>query len=151
MFDLMLAGVVALSVASPAPAVQVLPSISVSAPCAQLTLQVASTQAERERGLMSVTKLRPHTGMLFSFDTDEAVTFWMKDTLVSLDMIFIGPDGTVRNVAARVPVVPRDLPDDKIPRRSGTAKYVIELAAGEAEKDGIVAGVTLSGVTNSPH
>ncbi len=144
----MLAAVV-LSFATPA--AQSLPHVAVTAPKAKLTLQVASTENERELGLMSVTKLPLHTGMLFVFASDSPVEFWMKDTLVPLDMVFVAPDGTVRSVAARVPVVPLDTPDDTIPRRAGTAKYVIELPSGEAEKDGIVAGVKLCGVTKTPH
>jgi uncharacterized membrane protein (UPF0127 family) len=55
----------------------------------------------------------------------------------------------VRSIAANVPVVSEDTPDDKIPTRSGTGKFVIELPAGEAQKDGIVPGIQLSGL--SPH
>jgi uncharacterized membrane protein/uncharacterized membrane protein (UPF0127 family) len=128
--------------ATPAP--QELPTITVHAPKASLTLQVATTEDERETGLMSVTRLPAHTGMVFVFDQDAPVMFWMKDTLVPLDMVFIAADGTVRSVAANVPVVPEDTPDDKIPTRPGTAKYVVELPAGEAQKDGIVTGLRLS-------
>jgi uncharacterized protein len=128
--------------ATPAP--QHLPTITVHAPKATLTLQVATTEDQRETGLMSVTDLPKHTGMVFVFDQDAPVTFWMKDTLVPLDMIFVSTDGTVRSIAANVPVVPEDTPDNKIPTRPGTGKYVIELPAGEAEKDGIVTGVRLS-------
>lgn len=131
----------ALSLASPAP--QHLSTVAVYAPKATLTLQVANTEDERELGLMSVTVLAPHTGMIFVFDADSKVEFWMKDTRVPLDMIFVAPDGRVRDVAASVPVVAPDTPDEQIPRRSGTAKYVIELAAGEAGVDGIVRGSRL--------
>jgi len=133
---------VLLAVATPAP--QHLPTILVQAPAATLTLQIARTELERETGLMSVNALPAHTGMVFVFDRDAPVEFWMKDTLVPLDMIFVAPDGTVRSVAADVPVVPEDTPDDAIPRRGGTAKYVIELPAGEARFDGIVTGTRLS-------
>ena len=119
----------------------------VRAPKATLTLQIAKTDPEREFGLMNVTKLYPHTGMIFVFDQDGPVEFWMKDTLIPLDMVFVGPDGTVRTVFTNVPVVPATTADDKIPRRSGEAKYVIELPAGEATKDGIIPGVLLSDVT----
>ena len=135
------------ALATPAP--QKLPTIAVQAPKATLTLQVANTEDERERGLMSVTKLPLHAGMLFVFDEDQPVEFWMKDTLLPLDMIFVGTDGTVRSVAASVPVVPLDTPDQKIPRRQGTAKYVLELAAGEAAKDGIRNGIKLH-ITTRP-
>ncbi|HTV91142.1 MAG TPA: DUF192 domain-containing protein [Verrucomicrobiae bacterium] len=130
-------------IAQATPAPQHLPTIVVNAPKATLLLQVAKTEDQRETGLMSVTRLPEHTGMVFVFDADAPVEFWMKDTLVPLDMVFVAADGTVRSVAANVPVVPETAPDDTIPRRSGTAKYVIELPAGEAVKDGIVKGVTL--------
>ncbi len=115
----------------------------VDAPRAQLRLETATTELERERGLMSRSALAPHTGMLFVFDSDGPVSFWMKDTLVSLDMVFVSSDGTVRRVFARVPTVALDTPDNDIPLESGRARYVIELGAGEAARDGIVPGVRL--------
>lgn len=136
-----------LAVASPLPstppAPQHLSTIIVQAPRAELTLQVAKTEDQRERGLMSVTKVWPHTGMVFVFAKDANVEFWMKNTLVPLDMVFVGPGGEVRSVAANVQATTPDTPDDKIPRRNGNAKYVLELPAGEAEKDGITGGVHL--------
>ena len=101
------------------------------------------TEAQRERGLMDRTTVPPHTGMIFVFDGDEPVEFWMKDTLVSLDMVFVAADGSVRRVYADVPVLRTDVDDDAIPREGATAKYVIELHAGDAAKDGIAAGVRL--------
>ncbi len=139
----MIALLLAILIAQATPAPQHLPTIVVNAPKAMLVLQVAKTEDQRETGLMSVTNLPAHTGMVFVFDADAPVEFWMKDTLVPLDMVFVAADGTVRSVAANVPVVPETAPDDSIPRRAGTAKYVIELPAGEATKDGIVKGVTL--------
>ena len=136
-----------LAVASPLPTAlptpQRLSTITVQAPRATLALQVAKTDDQRERGLMSVTKMAPHTGMVFVFAKDAGVEFWMKNTLVPLDMVFVGPDGIVRSVAANVPSTKPDTPDEKIPRRYGNAQYVIELPGGEAEKDGITGGVHL--------
>lgn len=137
----------ALLLAAVLPAQQHLPTIVAHAPNATLTLQVAKTASERELGLMSVTKLRAHTGMVFVFDEDAPIEFWMKDTLIPLDMVFVAADGTVRSVAVNVPVVPTDTADDKIPRRDGSAKFVIELAADEAKVDGIVPGTKLSDLT----
>lgn len=136
-----------LAAATMLPSAQHLATVSVHAPKATLTLQVARTDDQRERGLMSVTKLPRHAGMIFVFPQDAMIEFWMKDTLVSLDMVFVAADGKVRSVAAKVPVVPTDTPDEKIPRRSDMAKYVIELPAGEAALDGIVPGSHLSDVT----
>jgi len=120
-----------------------LPTVVVHAPKAQLALEVARTDAQRERGLMDRTSVAPHTGMIFVFDRDQPVDFWMKNTLVPLDMIFVAAGGTVRRVFADVPVVAPSLPDAQIPRESAQAKYVIELAAGEAARDGIAAGTKL--------
>lgn len=133
--------ILAAALATPAP--QHLPTVAVKAPTATLHLQVARTDTQRELGLMSVTHLEAHTGMLFVFDEDSTVEFWMKDTLIPLDMVFVGRGGQVNDVAFNVPTVPLDTPDDAIPRRSGRGKYVIELPAGEAERDGIVAGAHL--------
>jgi uncharacterized membrane protein (UPF0127 family) len=116
----------------------------VQAPQARLFLETAVTTAQQERGLMSRTKLAPHTGMIFVFNDDSQRSFWMKDTLISLDMIFVASDGTVRAIFTSVPLVPRGMPDDKIPVETAKARYVIELAAGEAARDGIVPGVHLA-------
>jgi uncharacterized protein len=120
-----------------------LPTVVVHAPRATLTLEVARTETQREQGLMNRTTVAPRTGMIFIFDRDDSVEFWMKDTLVPLDMIFVGADGTVRRVFANVPVVSPTLADDAIPREGAKAKYVIELHAGEAAPDGIASGVKL--------
>lgn len=122
--------------------------VTVHAPKATLHLEVARNEVQRERGLMDRRTLPAHTGMVFVFDEDMPVEFWMKDTLVPLDMVFVAANGTVRSVARDVPVVAADTPDGRIPRRSGNAKYVIELPANEAQKDGIFTGCHLDGVTS---
>ncbi len=120
-----------------------LPMTLVEAPGAQLRLETASTPAERARGLMSRTFIPPHTGMIFVFDADAPISFWMKDTLVPLDMVFVASDGVVRKIFADVPVLSPNVPDADIPLESASARYVIELPAGEAARDGIVPGVRL--------
>lgn len=120
-----------------------LPAVIVHAPHADLTLEVARTESQREYGLMNRATIPSHTGMIFVFGSDEPVAFWMKDTLVPLDMIFVAADGTVRRIYANVAVVKPSLPDADIPREPGTAKYVIELRSGEAAADGIVTGMKL--------
>lgn len=146
-FDALLLALSLTPAALPAP--QSLPVTVVHAPKAALHLQVARTGPQRERGLMSVRHLAPHTGMLFVFDTDAPVAFWMKDTLISLDMVFVSRDGTVRKVFARVPVVRLRLRDDAIPLEQGRAKYVIELPAGEAAADGLRAGAHVTGLAQA--
>jgi uncharacterized protein len=120
-----------------------LATIVVPAPKANLTLEVARTDAQREHGLMDRTSIAPHAGMIFVFPTDSKLTFWMKDTLIPLDMIFIGADGTIRKIYHNVPVLPPHTPDAKIPLEGASGQYVIELAAGDSEVEGLAEGVKL--------
>jgi hypothetical protein len=107
----------------------------------QLWLEMANTPERRERGLMDRTALAPHTGMLFSFPQEGHVDFWMKNTLIPLDMVFINDGYIVTQVHANVPVAPPGTPDDRLPIYGGEARFVIELPAGEAAADGFVTGV----------
>jgi uncharacterized protein len=132
-------------ISSPPPA-QSLATIALHAPRTELRVQVARTEEQRERGLMSVRHLAPHTGMLFVFDADAPVAFWMKDTLIPLDMVFLAPDGTVRKIFARVAVVSPRLADVDIPLEQGKAKFVVELPAGEAAQDGLRPGARVEGL-----
>src|SRR5690242_17399949 len=60
------------------------------------TLEVADTEAQRERGLMFRTELAPDAGMLFDYHQEQLAAFWMQNTLIPLDMIFVAADGTVK-------------------------------------------------------
>lgn len=117
------------------------------APHATLRVEVAATESSRERGLMDRNVLPAHAGMLFVFSSDGPVEFWMKNTRIPLDMVFVGRDGVVRSIAAAVPVVPAQTPDDGIPRRHGRAMFVIELPSGEAARDGLRPGVRIRELT----
>jgi uncharacterized membrane protein (UPF0127 family) len=139
MIDAILAAVVA--TATPAPSH--LPVVVIHAPHAALRLEVAKNDPEREHGLMDRTSLPAHTGMLFVFDTDGPVSFWMKDTLIPLDMVFVAADGTIRSIDAAVPPAPPKAADASIPLEPGNAKYVIELPTGEAYVDGLRPGLRL--------
>ena len=108
-----------------------------------LTLAVASDVDTRNRGLMCVTALRPNAGMLFVFPQTRDWNFWMKDTVVSLDMIWVEGDGTVSAVAANVPAASLTTPDARVAHRDGHGKYVIELRAGAATRYGIAVGTRL--------
>jgi uncharacterized protein len=116
----------------------------VHAPKAILSLAAATNQKDRERGLMDVRVLPARVGMIFKFSGgDDFHLFWMKNTLIPLDIVFIRADGTVSSIAKNVPATTHATPDQKIPRRSGTGQFVIELNAGEATHDGLVPGVRL--------
>jgi len=118
--------------------------VRVGAPAEALELRIADTPSRREYGLMCVRSLPPHTGMIFVFtDGDNFRDFWMKNTLIPLDMVFVSKNGKVNDVRANVPATRVDTPDEKIPHRDGTGSYVIELAAGEAARAGIKPGTML--------
>jgi uncharacterized membrane protein (UPF0127 family) len=114
-------------------------------PKAKLGLAVAVDEGQREEGLMEIRRLPPRAGMIFAFpDGDAARVFWMKNTLIPLDMVFVKADGTVSGIARNVPATTPSTPDQKIPRRGGVGAFVIELRAGEADRDGIAKGVHLA-------
>ncbi len=121
------------------------PALTLETPKATLRLAVADTDALRARGLMGVRHIPDGEGMLFVFPDVAGAhhEFWMKDTLVPLDMIFVERDGTVSSVFANVPVSKPHAPDDAIARRAGTGRYVIELPAGVARRAGLAVGTRL--------
>ena len=118
--------------------------LEVRAGRSMLRLAVAATNAQRERGLMSVPFVPAGEGMLFAFPGgDELRGFWMKDTITPLDMVFVRSDGTVTMIAENVPATKPGTPDDKVARRQALAKYVIELGARESERIGLQPGMQL--------
>jgi uncharacterized membrane protein (UPF0127 family) len=138
-------GAVIASETCPAPEVTPNPHpLRVAAPKATLSLLVAASQPVREYGLMCRRELAVHSGMIFVFDgTDAPQNFWMKNTLIPLDMVWVRHDGVVTSVAANVPATTVDTDQLDIPQRRGVGAFVIELNAGEAAADGIVAGTKL--------
>jgi uncharacterized membrane protein (UPF0127 family) len=120
-----------------------LPTIEVRATQAALHLAVVDSEPDREFGLMCVTRLRSHAGMLFVFERDANWEFWMKNTLIPLDMIWLERDGRVSALALNVPESTLETSDDAVARRTGHGRYVIELPAGEALGDGLKVGRVL--------
>jgi len=96
---------------------------------------IAADDPSRERGLMFVRSLPADAGMLFLFEQPQYAAFWMKNTYLSLDLVFIREDGVVVNVAENA----RPLALDPIPSVA-PVKAVLELIAGTAAKIGLVAG-----------
>ena len=118
-------------------------TVGVSGSAVALTLAVAADEHTRELGLMCVTALRPATGMIFVFGSENDWQFWMKNTVVPLDMVWLASDGTVSHVASNVPASTLETPNDRVARRSGHGRFVIELRAGEAAADHIAPGFRL--------
>jgi uncharacterized membrane protein (UPF0127 family) len=108
-----------------------------------VTVEVARSDPERSRGLMFRSALAPDAGMLFVFEETGDHAFWMKNTLIPLDMIFIGDDGRVSGVVARA------TPGSLEPRSGGPSRFVLEVNGGWAEAHGVAAGdaIRFEGVT----
>ncbi len=98
-------------------------------------VELADTPEAQARGLMFRTELGDNEGMIFPSDSPEPRSFWMKNTPLSLDIIFIGVDGRITNIAANT--TPYSL--DSV-SSSGIASGVLELRAGRAKALGIVPG-----------
>ncbi|HVE13927.1 MAG TPA: DUF192 domain-containing protein [Elusimicrobiota bacterium] len=106
----------------------------------RISVEVAEDERSRELGLMFRTVLEPDYGMLFVFPDEQELQFWMKNTFVDLDMLFIGADRRITVVHANVPRSRPDTSDQAVARRGGRGRYVLELAAGEAKRRGLRAG-----------
>jgi uncharacterized membrane protein (UPF0127 family) len=104
------------------------------------SVELATNAAERDVGLMFRRELPEGRGMLFDFHDDQPVQFWMHNTYISLDMIFIAGDGRV----VRIVQDAKPMSDDVIP--SGRpVRAVLEVVAGTARKFGIAAGDSVTG------
>lgn len=98
-------------------------------------VELATTEPERERGLMFRKELPPGQGMLFDFFKDQPVSFWMHNTYISLDLIFIRSDGRIMHIAESA----KPMSDDLIP--SGPpVRAVLEVIAGTSRELGIKPG-----------
>jgi uncharacterized membrane protein (UPF0127 family) len=96
---------------------------------------VAATSQQQARGLMFRTRLGDDEGMIFPMNPPRGASFWMRNTVIPLDLIFIGTDGRISNIAANA------IPYDESPLLSaGLVKGVLELRGGRAAELGIVAG-----------
>ena len=102
---------------------------------ASFRIEIADDGPERARGLMNREHLDRNAGMLFLYETPQSVSFWMHDTLIPLDMVFIGPDGVVTSVHAEA----KPLDETPIPGGDGVLG-VLEISGGLAGKLGIAPG-----------
>lgn len=100
-----------------------------------VTVELAITPPARNMGLMHRTSLDPDRGMLFIFTDSKPRTFWMRNTLIPLDIIFLNADGTVQNIEQGAPMA-------EVPgyHSRGSARMVLELNAGWAAEHGLKAG-----------
>jgi uncharacterized membrane protein (UPF0127 family) len=116
----------------------VLVIVSNAPACYRFDIYLALSSEQQRRGLMFVRELEPWTGMLFAYPTEDFRSMWMKNTYISLDMVFARRDGTVSSVVRNT--VPRSLESIG---STEPVSYVLELNAGTAERLSIDAGSRL--------
>lgn len=114
-------------------------SITLTSPSGQtsesFSMEVAATPQARSTGLMFRRTLGGREGMLFLFPEQQQLSFWMKNTFIPLDMIFVSKEWKVVGILENVP------PLTETPRRvEAESQYVLEFAAGTAKRVGIVEG-----------
>src|SRR5689334_22997563 len=99
------------------------------------SVEIATTEQEKQTGLMYRKELADGKGMLFDFNPEQEVSMWMKNTYVSLDMIFIRADGRILRIAENT-----EPESTAIISSGGLARAVLEVPAGTAKKYGIAPG-----------
>lgn len=109
----------------------------------KVSAELALTPAQQSKGLMFRPHLAPGAGMLFIFKEPGLKSFWMKNTIIDLDMVFLDADLKVVKVFHRVPRSRPDQPEDEIARASSPASCVLELAAGSARAHGLKPGTVI--------
>jgi uncharacterized membrane protein (UPF0127 family) len=99
-----------------------------------MTVELARTDAERTQGLMHRKTLADGAGMLFIFDRDQILSFWMKNTLIPLSVAFISKEGRILEI--------RDMEalDETSVRSSRSARYALEAPQGWFDRVGIKTG-----------
>jgi uncharacterized membrane protein (UPF0127 family) len=98
-------------------------------------VEVARTAAEQSKGLMFRTRMGADEGMIFPMDPPRFASFWMRNTVIPLDLVFIGQNNRILNIAANA------RPYDETPLTSaGLVKGVLELNGGRAAALGLAAG-----------
>jgi uncharacterized membrane protein (UPF0127 family) len=99
------------------------------------SVEMATTEQEKETGLMYRKELPDGKGMLFDFSPEQQVSMWMKNTYIPLDMIFIRADGRILRIAENT-----EPQSTRIISSGGLAKGVLEVIGGTARKYGIEPG-----------
>jgi uncharacterized membrane protein (UPF0127 family) len=99
------------------------------------SVEIATNDAERQKGLMFRKELAEGRGMLFDFGHDQDVSMWMKNTYIPLDMLFIQSDGRISHIAENTEPL-----SERIISSGGPVRAVLEVIGGTARKLGIVPG-----------
>ena len=114
-----------------------LPTVKMRLGNTEFTLEVAADAMSRERGLMRRDSMPADHGMIFVFREPQRLSFWMKDTRIPLDIVYVDASGKVDSVKQMQPYVRTAVYSD------GDVKWAIELNQGAAAKAGVSVGQTL--------
>jgi uncharacterized membrane protein (UPF0127 family) len=114
-----------------------LPTVSMQVGSKSFRLEVADNDGDRQTGLMRRDSMPADHGMLFVFNREAPLAFWMSNTRIPLDIIYLKADGTVDSVKQMQPHNVNTVPSD------GAAQYAIELNQGQAGAAGVKAGMKL--------
>ena len=101
-------------------------------------VRLAATQEEQEKGLMFTKELKPDEGMLFIFSKEGEYSFWMKNTLIPLDIIWIDKNKEVVFISENTQPCQKDPCDSVSPNKK--AQYVLEVKSGTSNNIGLVVG-----------
>ena len=104
------------------------------------SVELATNDAERERGLMDRKELPEGHGMLFDFEHEVPVAFWMHNTYIPLDMLFIRADGRILRIAENTEPL-----SDRLVPSGGPVRAVLEVIGGTSRKLGIAPGDRVAG------
>ena len=115
-----------------------LPTVQMQVGNDKFTLEVADDDASRETGLMNRDSMGARHGMLFVFDREQPLNFWMKDTRIPLDILFLDGRGRVVSIKTMKPFDLTPVPSD------GMARFAIELNAGVARDVNVGVGDALT-------
>ena len=105
--------------------------------------RLALTPGEQSKGLMFVTDLPHNTGMLFVFSEDGVKNFWMKNTFINLDMVFLSGEMKAGRIFHNVPRSFAGQPESEVARADAPARFVLELSGGTARAHGLKPGSKL--------
>ncbi len=116
-----------------------LPTVTIRLGSREFVCEVAATEQSRERGLMHRKSMPQHHGMIFVFERAQDLSFWMRNTEIPLDIVFVNEAGRVLNIESMKPF-------DEWTRTTslGAAKYAIELNAGAASTAGVQPGEVIA-------
>jgi uncharacterized membrane protein (UPF0127 family) len=111
-----------------------LPTIPMQIGGVEFRIEVARSEEEKMRGLMHRHSLGERSGMIFVYEADEHLSFWMKDTTLPLDLAFLSRDGEILQVEQLKPLSLNPVTSAR------AARYALELPAGTLQRLGVVPG-----------